>query len=147
MKKKIIIIVLFLTIVLLNTYFILLNKKISGNEEENNKKITEKNNGVVKNTNEEVLKDVKVKDLDVTNISISYLKGTGSTYSAKIKNNTDNEINLESFDIVFYDKNDKEITTITVFVGGNFKPNQVNGVKSTVLEDLTKAIKLEYKTN
>ena len=143
-KNKLIIITLIIIIMISLLLFILPSTKKTGSNEV---KVNNKANGVKKNTNKEVLKSTKVKELDLTDISISYVKGSGSTYSAKISNNTKETINLESFDIVFKNKEDKEITTITVFVGGEVLPKQENIVKSTIPEDITDATKVEYKIN
>lgn len=138
-KKRIITII---AIIILIFGLVLILK--SGTEKNEPKVLSKKTSK--KETNE-VIKDTKIKDLDLTDISITFTKDTGSTYSAKITNNTSETISLESFDVVFKDDNDNIITTITLFVGGDILPKQENIIKSTFLEDVTSATKVEYKIN
>lgn len=119
---------------------------ISSSSKDDNK--TVKRNGdssIVKNTNEGIVKNQKFKDLDFTSTSISYVKGTGSTFKVKVTNNTDNTINIDSIDIILKDKDGNVITTLNTFLGGSIEPMQENLIKTTTKDDLTKAYSVEYK--
>ena len=119
---------------------------ISSSSKDDNK--TVKRNGdssIVKNTNEGIVKNQKFKDLDFTSTSISYVKGTGSTFKVKVTNNTDNTINVDSIDIILKDKDGNVITTLNTFLGGSIEPMQENLIKTTTKDDLTKAYSVEYK--
>ena len=142
MKKmaSIIIIIAALILCLIGIIF------ISTSSKDNNK--TVKRNGdssIVKNTNEGIVKNQKFKDLDFTSTSISYVKGTGSTFKVKVTNNTDNTINIDSIDIILKDKDGNVITTLNTFLGGSIEPMQENLIKTTTKDDLTKAYSVEYK--
>lgn len=142
MKKmaSIIIIIAALILCLIGIIF------ISSNSKDDNK--TVKRNGdssIVKNTNEGIVKNQKFKDLDFTSTSISYVKGTGSTFKVKVTNNTDNTINVDSIDIILKDKDGNVITTLNTFLGGSIEPMQENLIKTTTKDDLTKAYSVEYK--
>ncbi len=142
MKKmaSIIIIIAALILCLIGIIF------ISSNSKDDNK--TVKRNGdssIVKNTNEGIVKNQKFKDLDFTSTSISYVKGTGSTFKVKVTNNTDNTINIDSIDIILKDKDGNVITTLNTFLGGSIEPMQENLIKTTTKDDLTKAYSVEYK--
>ncbi len=142
MKKmaSIIIIIAALILCLIGIIF------ISSSSKDNNK--TVKRNGdssIVKNTNEGIVKNQKFKDLDFTSTSISYVKGTGSTFKVKVTNNTDNTINIDSIDIILKDKDGNVITTLNTFLGGSIEPMQENLIKTTTKDDLTKAYSVEYK--
>lgn len=142
MKKmaSIIIIIAALILCLIGIIF------ISSSSKDDNK--TVKRNGdssIVKNTNEGIVKNQKFKDLDFTSTSISYVKGTGSTFKVKVTNNTDNTINVDSIDIILKDKDGNVITTLNTFLGGSIEPMQENLIKTTTKDDLTKAYSVEYK--
>lgn len=142
MKKmaSIIIIIAALILCLIGIIF------ISSSSKDDNK--TVKRNGdssIVKNTNEGIVKNQKFKDLDFTSTSISYVKGTGSTFKVKVTNNTDNTINIDSIDIILKDKDGNMIATLNTFLGGNIEPMQENLIKTTTKDDLTKAYSVEYK--
>lgn len=142
MKKmaSIIIIIAALILCLIGIIF------ISSNSKDDNK--TVKRNGdssIVKNTNEGIVKNQKFKDLDFTSTSISYVKGTGSTFKVKVTNNTDNTINIDSIDIILKDKDGNVIITLNTFLGGSIEPMQENLIKTTTKDDLTKAYSVEYK--
>lgn len=142
MKKmaSIIIIIAALILCLIGIIF------ISSSSKDDNK--TVKRNGdssIVKNTNEGIVKNQKFKDLDFTSTSISYVKGTGSTFKVKVTNNTDNTINIDSIDIILKDKDGNVITTLNTFLGGSIEPMQENLIKTTTKDDLTKAYSVEYK--
>ena len=142
MKKmaSIIIIIAALILCLIGIIF------ISSSSKDDNK--TVKRNGdssIVKNTNEGIVKNQKFKDLDFTSTSISYVKGTGSTFKVKVTNNTDNTINIDSIDIMLKDKDGNVITTLNTFLGGSIEPMQENLIKTTTKDDLTKAYSVEYK--
>lgn len=142
MKKmaSIIIIIAALILCLIGIIF------VSSSSKDDNKTI--KRNGdssIVKNTNEGIIKNQKFKDLDFTSTSISYVKGTGSTFKVKVTNNTDNTINIDSIDIILKDKDGNVITTLNTFLGGSIEPMQENLVKTTTKDDLTKAYSVEYK--
>lgn len=142
MKKmaSIIIIIAALILCLIGIIF------ISSSSKDDNKTI--KRNGdssIVKNTNEGIVKNQKFKDLDFTSTSISYVKGTGSTFKVKVTNNTDNTINIDSIDIILKDKDGNVITTLNTFLGGSIEPMQENLIKTTTKDDLTKAYSVEYK--
>ena len=142
MKKmaSIIIIIAALILCLIGIIF------ISSSSKDDSK--TVKRNGdssIVKNTNEGIVKNQKFKDLDFTSTSISYVKGTGSTFKVKVTNNTDNTINIDSIDIILKDKDGNVITTLNTFLGGSIEPMQENLIKTTTKDDLTKAYSVEYK--
>ena len=139
-KKKIILSILCIIILVFGLIVI-----FNSNKEEEKPKIL--NNKSSKKEISDVVKDAKIKGLDLKNISITFTKETGSTYTAKIINNTQETISLESFDVTFKDKDDNVLTTITLFVGGDVLPKQENVIKSTFLEDVTNATKVEYKIN
>ena len=137
MSKKRIIVVLAIICILISIIAIALNPKQTSKP----KIINNKTNKT------EVTKDTKIKGLDLTDIAITFSKETGSTYSAKIINNTSETVNIDSFDVIFKDKDDNVLTSITLFVGGDMVPKQENIIKSTFLEDVTSATKVEYKIN
>ena len=142
MKKMASIIIIIATLILCLIGIIF----ISSSSKDDNK--TVKRNGdssIVKNTNEGIVKNQKFKDLDFTSTSISYVKGTGSTFKVKVTNNTDNTINIDSIDIILKDKDGNVIATLNTFLGGSIEPMQENLIKTTTKDDLTKAYSVEYK--
>ena len=145
MKKRVAFIILFIVVIFLTMIILDSTNTIDLNVITNSRNNEDKN--LVKNTNENVIKDAKLKGLDLTNISLTYLKGTGSTFSVSLTNNTDNIISVESFNITFKDDSGNTIAVIAAYVGGNIDPKQVNSIKVTAKEDLSKAYSVEYSEN
>ena len=85
MSKKRIIVVLAIICILISIIAIALNPKQTSKP----KIINNKTNKT------EVTKDTKIKGLDLTDIAITFSKETGSTYSAKIINNTSETVNID----------------------------------------------------
>lgn len=142
MKKavSIIIIVFGLILCLIGLVFLSSNNKDTGKSVKKSG-----DSSIVKNTNEGIIKNQKFKDLDFTSTSISYVKGTGSTFKVKVTNNTDNVVNIDSIDIILKDKDGNIITTLNTFLGGSIEPMQENLIKTTTKDDLTNAYSIEYK--
>lgn len=140
MKNRTKIVILFLVVILATIIILELTNKINITDIGNEKN----NSNVIKNTNENVIKDAKLKGLDLTNISLSYVKNVGSTFSVTLKNNTNEVINLESFNITLKDENNNTIAVLVAYVGGNIDPKQENSIKVTAKEDISKATSVEY---
>lgn len=139
-KISIIVIILLLIICLIGIIFVSTN----GNNDDNNKK---GESSIVKNTNKGIIKNQKFQNLDFTSTSLSYVKGTGSTFKVKVTNNTKTTINIEAIDIILKDKDGKVITTLYAYLGGNIEPEQENLVRTTSKDDLSKAYTVEYKVS
>lgn len=144
MKKRVIFIVTFIVIIVLTMIVLDSTNKvdfsiITGKQKENK--------NIIKNTNENVIKDAKLKGLDLTNISLTYAKDVGSTFSVTLVNNTNEIIKLESFNITFKDENGNTIAVLAAYVGGNVDPKQKNSIKVTAKEDISKAVDVEYSEN
>lgn len=104
-----------------------------------------KNNGVKATTNEGILKDKKIKKLDITDVSMSYVEGNGTTFKLTLSNNTEDPIELKSLNILFKDKDGNTIDILSATTGGVIKSNQKNIIRLTHPDDLTKAASIEYE--
>lgn len=89
----------------------------------------------------DILKDTKVKNLDITNISIMTRENT-SNYTATISNNTDKSIDINQLEIVFY-KNNIKYTNIVLY-STTIGAGQEQQINLTTEEDLTNITKIEY---
>ena len=99
-KKKIIVIVSLIAIIAAS---IITNIYILSNQEKDNEF---KIDGITSTENKDILKDTKVGNLDITNITLFNNNGT-SVYKAKISNNTNKDININKLYVVF-SENEKE---------------------------------------
>ena len=142
MKNKISIIVIILLMVACLVGALLINS-----DGKSSNHIKTKKNGVVENLNKGITKDQKYEELDFTETSLSYVKGTGTTYRVTVTNNTNKVIDIEAIDIILKDKDGNVITTLYGYLGGKIEPLQENSIKTTTKEDLTNAYSVEYKVS
>ena len=134
-KKKIIVIISLVVIILasiITNIYILSNK-----EKEEGFKI----DGITETQNKEILKDTKVNNLDITNVSLLNNEGT-SIYQAKISNNTNEDITIDKLYIVFIE-NEKE-NKLLGLSNSKIKANGSTYINLSSIDDLTKSTNIKY---
>ena len=98
------------------------------------------------NTNKNVIKDQEVGGFRFSNTSLIIENGE-SKLTTEVKNITDQDLSLQSFDIIVKDKNGKEMTTLLGYVGESIKVGEVKTLTSETDVDLTNASSIEYVLN
>lgn len=91
--------------------------------------------------NKDVLKDNKVNELDITNVSLITRDGI-STYKATISNNTNKDITINNLYVNFHHDND-ETKTLTL-KETTLKSNNSTYINITSETDLSNTTKIEY---
>lgn len=135
MKKKIIIV--FLVLIILGS--ILININLLSNKEKEEEKNQIEGIELVEDKN--VLKDSKIENLDITDISI-VTRDEISTYNASITNNTDDEIKFDKLYAVFHE----DETTNEIIIASDFtlEPNESKSISIESEINLSKTTKIEY---
>ena len=101
--------------------------------------ISNDDNENIINTNKGIISDVDYKGLHFNNISLVGNDGM-FVFNADVKNNTNHDIEIEKFNIEFYDKDNKEIITILGYIGDKILPNSKTTVNATTSVDLSQAV-------
>ena len=103
------------------------------------------------NLNEGITKDREVEGFLITN---NYLytetlddKTVSSKFTAIVNNNTGSDKEVKSFDIIFKDKDGKEIITLLGYVGQTIPNGESRSIESNVDIGLLDAYIIEYKLN
>jgi len=134
-KKKIIVIVSLIAIivasVITNIYI------LSNQDKEDEFKI----DGITGVENKDILKDSKVGNLDITDITLFNNNGT-SVYKAKISNNTNEDISIDKLYVVFYEN--KTENKKTALLNAMIKANGETYINISSKEDLTKSTDIKY---
>ena len=91
--------------------------------------------------NKDILKDAKVNELDITDISLLTREGI-SSYKATISNNTDKDINISNLYAVFYQ--DTEEIKILALKDAVIKSNNSTFISISSETDLSNITKIEY---
>lgn len=98
------------------------------------------------NTNKNIIKDQEVDGLRFSNTALVIENGE-STLTTEVKNATEKDIELKSFDIVVTGKDGKEIVTLLGYVGETIKTGETKSIISNTDHDLKNAFAIEYKIN
>lgn len=98
------------------------------------------------NTNENVVKEQEVDGLTFSNTALITENGE-SKLTTEVRNTTDNDIELKSFDIIVKGEDGKEIVTLLGYVGETIKAGETKSMISSTNHDLTSATEIEYKIN
>ena len=130
-KSKIIIIGLIVVLIVIGGYFIV--RSVTSNNEDK----------IQSNTNENVIKDQEVGGFQFTNTSLTYENGK-SKLTIRVKNITDQDIVLQSFDIIVKDKNGKEMTTLLGYIGDTIKAGETRVITSEENMNLMEAESINY---
>ena len=135
-NKKIIIIgvIAIIVIIVVGIGITMVFKKTSHKEEE----------GFKSNTNENVIKEQTVGVFKFTNVSLNY-QDNNSVLRVSVTNTSEKEENLNEFKIHVFDKDHKEIVTLTGFVGDKISAHETKYIESTYADDLTNAWSVEYE--
>ena len=99
-------------------------------------------NSVV-NNNSNIIKEQTVYNLDLNNVSLIYFKGT-STFNVKVTNNTDSDINISKFTVIFKAKSGSIITTVSGNIGDKIPAKNSIETSLTSDVDLSDAYSVEY---
>lgn len=101
--------------------------------------------------NEGITNDREVEGFLITN---NYLytetrddKTVSSKFTAIVNNNTGSDKEVKSFDIIFKDKDGKEIITLLGYVGQTIPNGESRSIESNVDIGLLDAYIIEYKLN
>ena len=132
--KKIILISIIIIAFIATTIFIILMV----NSKENKKEF--KIDGIEMTKNNDILKDVKVAELDITNQTL-YRRGGESTFNAIIINNTGKDYYIKELYITF-DKKKVLLARNTTLKSGDKKPIEV-----TFDSNMLNINKIEYEIN
>ena len=96
------------------------------------------------NQNDNIIKEQVVSNLTLNNTTLYYEKGV-STFNVKINNNSENNINISSFKIIFKNQNGTIITTLMANDINEIKSHDNKNVLITSDIDLSNAYSVEYE--
>lgn len=121
------------------------NKK----ENEDNKKTNNEPsvNNPTNITNENMLKDQNVENLQFTNTAITY-DGNMTKITSQVTNTSESEVTLSTVMayITYKDEQDNEKTIeMSVYFGEKLKPGETRTAENSVDKDLRKSTNIEYK--
>lgn len=135
-SKKILIVCLFIIIfagIITNIYI------LSNREKNNTNEFIDEDISTIEN--QDVLKDVMIGNLKITNGSLLIRDGI-STYQAVVTNNTQNDIKINKLYVEF--SNDTTSEKILALSNANIKANESTNIKIVTETDLTKVTKIKY---
>ena len=95
------------------------------------------------NTNKNVIKDQEVGGFRFSNTSLIIENGE-SKLTTEVKNITDQDLSLQSFDIIVKDKNGKEMTTLLGYIGDTIKAGETRVITSEENMNLMEAESINY---
>ena len=98
------------------------------------------------NTNEDIIKDYEVDGFRFSRTALVIEYGQ-SKLTTEVKNLTDEDIELKSFNIILKDKNGNEMVTLLGYVGEVIKAGETKSIISQTDVDLTNATGIEYSIN
>ena len=101
---------------------------------------------VESNTNEDVIKDQVVGELELTNTSLVTTNGQ-SQLVTMVSNKTDHDIVVDTFDIYVKDKDGNNITVLVGYVGGVVPKGETRNIVSNSTMNLGDSVSIEYKIN
>ena len=116
---------------------VLLFTGCTNNETSNNSKV---------NTNENIIKEQVIGNVNINNISLTYKEGT-SNFKMTITNIADQNININNFKVTFKSKSGSIITVLNGFSLDNIEPNTSLEIVLDSDIDLSKAYSVEYEIN
>ena len=93
-----------------------------------------------------VLDDQKVETLNITGFNITYKDGI-STVVANVKNESNQDLDLDTIGIALYDKDHKLLVETSANIGDSIKAGETTSFTSYITMDLRNATKIEYKVN
>lgn len=96
------------------------------------------------NTNEGIIKEQELGNLKFTNTTLVIDEGI-SKLTVSVLNETDENIDVDMFDILIKDENGNVITTLQGYVGGVVPAHESRDVIVSSLIDLTQATDIEYQ--
>ena len=134
-KKRIIVIVSLIAIIVAS---IITNIYILSNQDKDDEF---KIDGITSTENKDILKDSKVGNLDITDITLFNKNGT-SVYKAKISNNTNEDINIDKLYIIFHENEteNKKLALSSAMI----KANSSTFINISSVQDLTKSTDIKY---
>lgn len=135
MKNKKILIICLIIIILIS---IITNIYILSNKPVKDEPTIE---GINKPENKEILKDVSVEGLKITNISLLTRNGI-SSYKAEVTNITNSKIDINKLYIIFHEE-EKENKTLALY-NISIEPNEKAHINITSEKDLSKTTKITY---
>lgn len=97
------------------------------------------------NNNSGVIKDQVFENLNITNVSITIDDENVSTFSADVTNNSDDENNIDTIEIILKDKDGNILTSLIGYIGVGLKKGDVTKISAQTSIDLSKATSVEYK--
>ena len=89
----------------------------------------------------DILKDAKLNELDITDVSLLTREGI-SSYKSLITNNTDKDITISNLYVVFHQN--KEKIEVLALKDIKLKPSDSTYIKITSETNLSKTTKIEY---
>ena len=98
------------------------------------------------NTNEEIVKDYEVDGFRFSRTALVIEYGQ-SKLTTEVKNLTDKDIELKSFNIVLKDPDGNKMVTLLGYVGEVIKAGETKSIISQTDVDLTNATGIEYSIN
>lgn len=96
------------------------------------------------NTNEDVIKDQQVEELNLTNTSLK-VDDNYSTLVTLVSNPTNEDKEVRVFNIYVKDKDGNEIVTLQGYVGDVIPAGESREITSNVIMDLSNATSIEYE--
>lgn len=92
------------------------------------------------------LNDQTVLGLLFSGASLEYENGL-TTYTVDVSNTLEEEYNLKNINIIFKDKNNKEIVTLIGYIGENLKISDKKILEASVDKELKDIDKIQYIVN
>lgn len=109
-----------------------------------NKKNADNTDNMI-NNNENVIADKVIGEISFTNTSLVYDSSTGlSTLTTTITNNSENDIEINSFNIYLRNEDGTTYKELKGFVGKNLKPMENILTTSSTTGDMTNIYSVEY---
>lgn len=111
----------------------------------NNKTSKEKKDDIGFSANFNISNDQEVDGLKITNVSMIIDKNGKSSYSAIVKNNTDEAYSLTNIKATFKNKDGNTIETLVGYIGPSLNPDESQSLTLNTDKDLTNAYTVEYE--
>lgn len=92
--------------------------------------------------------DTKSNELSISDLTISYDEKEGlSTVVANVKNDSENDITLNSLTITLLDKDENKLVDTVVDMGSSIQKGQTKSFTAIITKDVRNATNIEYTIN
>ena len=92
--------------------------------------VDKKDNGIIANTNKEIIKEEVYKGIKFDNISL-HTKDGQTTFTANITNTLKEDINIERLHIILKDNDGKEVVRLLVSISNGLKKGEKRSITAS----------------